>query len=325
MPIAAVDLINAALARAGGSRAISAIDDTTPGGTVAGDVYTFERDAELRAHTWNCAATRVRLGRLTVAPRFEHDYAYALPSDWLRTVSVHDNDAGSGQAVYKQETILTAEAITNGKFDTDTSWTKGTGWTIGSGKATKASGTGSDLSQAVTLVAAGLYRVCFLIEGMSAGTLIPKFTGGTTVTGSTRSVDGYYAEELTAVTGNITFVLTASSTFNGNVDDVSVVRLDGAASHAISSKSEAIFIRYVRRVTNPDQMDTLLQQVLILRMAKVFGISLANSSTYFQLLDEDMKTAMRLAKSTDAIEDYPEKFPEGSWAASRFANRRSIF
>lgn len=321
MTIAAVDLINQALAKVG-SRKISAIDDTTPGGVIAGVVYAAQRDAELRAHNWNFAMTRARLGRLVVTPRYEYDYAYALPSDWMRTVSVHDSDAGSGQAFYKQETILTTEAISNGGFATDTTWTKGTGWTISGDKARKAAGSGADLSETATFTASKVFRVCFLIEGMSAGTLTPKFTGGTTVTGTARSADGYYVEEMTAHSGgNTTFVLTASSTFNGTVDDVSAVRVDGDASPAIMSNSQEIWMRYVRQVTNPDQMDPLFRQVLILRMADLFTLGVANSSTYKQLIGEDMKTAMRLAKSIDAIEDYPERLPEGSWATSRWGSR----
>lgn len=325
MTVTAVDLINAALRRAGGNRDISAIDDTTPGGAIAGDVYTGQRDLALRAHPWNFSIVRARLGRLTITPRFEYSYAYGLPSDWMRTVSVHDNEAGMGQADYKQETPLTGEVLTNGAFDTDTIWSKGTGWTIGSGMATHASGSGSDLSQSGSFVASGLYRVTFLITGMSAGTLTPKFTGGTTITGTARSADGYHAEELTAHSGggNNTFVLTASSTFNANVDDVSCVYLAGGASPAIMSSASEIWLRYVRQVTNPDHMDPLFREVLTLRMAKIFGLALASSSTFYQMLDEDMNRAVRLAKSTDAIEDQPERWPEGSWATARWAGRDS--
>jgi hypothetical protein len=47
---------------------------------------------------------------------------------------------------------LGAELFANGTFAADTNWTKGTGWTIGSGVATHASGTASNITQAVLSV-----------------------------------------------------------------------------------------------------------------------------------------------------------------------------
>lgn len=326
MAVAEVDIINAALTRAS-ARVISSISDSTPGGLIAGDVYTFERDEELRAHVWNFAVTRVRLPRLTVLPKFEFAYAYKLPSDWLRTVSVHDNEAGAGQVRYKQEGILTSELLTNGDFDEDASWTKGTGWAISGGQATKTAGSGSDLSQSITTVASAVYRISYLVSGMSAGTLTPKFTGGTTVTGTAISEDGYYAEEFTAISGNNAFVLTASSTFDGSVDDVSVVRMDGAAgaAHCITSGAEAIWMRYVRKGTDPDFWVPSFRQVLILRMAKVFAVSLANSGTLMEGIHRDLKDVIARARSIDGIEDFPEDIPEGKWARDRFSNRDDRF
>jgi hypothetical protein len=45
---------------------------------------------------------------------------------------------------------LGANVLTNSTFAVDANWGKGTGWTIGSGVATKAAGTGSDLTQGLT-------------------------------------------------------------------------------------------------------------------------------------------------------------------------------
>lgn len=316
MTVAAVDIVNAALRKIG-SRAITAIDDTTPGGAVAGDVLSFERDSELRFHTWNFAKTRVRLPKLSIVPSSQFDFAFGLPSDWLRTIAVWDNDSGAGQADYKQEAVLTASLLTNGGFDSDTIWTKGTDWTIGSGVASKATGSATDLSETVTFVSGGLYRVSFLIAGMSAGTLTPKFTGGSTVTGTARSADGYYAEELTATAAHTAFVLSASSTFNGTVDDVEVVRLDGASAPAILSSAAALWLQYVRQVTDPNQWNPDFRQVVILRMAKVFATAVANSAGLLQTIDAELRQTLSMAKSTNGIETMPDAFPDGSWSNVR--------
>lgn len=50
----------------------------------------------MRGHNWNFAQKWAKLAKLTTVPTFEFDNAFALPSDWMRTVSVHDNDAGVG-------------------------------------------------------------------------------------------------------------------------------------------------------------------------------------------------------------------------------------
>lgn len=99
------EIVNAALRRVGGQRITSITDDVASAG-VASDVLALERDEALRSLPWNFAVTRTTLGRLASAPGFEFAYAYALPADNLRVVSVHGSDAGGGQLVYKLESVL---------------------------------------------------------------------------------------------------------------------------------------------------------------------------------------------------------------------------
>lgn len=122
-------------------------------------------------------------------------------------------------------TVLGAELVANGGFSSGASWTTGTDWSIGAGVATKVAGAGAtDLSQAISLTAGYVYRVVFTVSGYSAGTVTPTFTGGSTVTGTARSADGTYTEDLTAVTGNTTLVLTGNAAGAFNIDNVSVKR-----------------------------------------------------------------------------------------------------
>ena len=110
--------------------------------------------------------------------------------------------------------------ITNGDFASDTVWSKGTGWTISGGKANKAAGTQSGLSQAFSFVAGTVYRLSSTVSGYTAGTGRLRFTGTTTVNGVGRAANGTYLEKMTAAAGNNTFLLLGDATFAGSYDDI---------------------------------------------------------------------------------------------------------
>ncbi len=98
------DLVNFGLRRIGAS-IITSLADGSPSANAANDVYTEIRDDLLRSHNWNFATKRLKLAQSSTTPIFEFDYGYPLPSDWIRTVSVHDNDAGHGTILYRMEQI----------------------------------------------------------------------------------------------------------------------------------------------------------------------------------------------------------------------------
>ena len=103
------DIVNVALRRIGAS-AITSLSDGSNNADVASDIYAEVRDTLLRSHPWNFATKRVQLTDSGNTPAFEFDYAYSLPADWLRTISVHDNDAGYGTLLYRME-FLTDEWV----------------------------------------------------------------------------------------------------------------------------------------------------------------------------------------------------------------------
>lgn len=107
---AETDVINVGL-RLIGAKPIISLSDGTPSANAAGDIYEELRDDMLRSHPWNFATKRVKLAQLATAPTFEFDHAYALPSDWLRTVSVSPNDAGHGAIVHRLEQIDDQRAL----------------------------------------------------------------------------------------------------------------------------------------------------------------------------------------------------------------------
>jgi len=90
---------------------ITSLTDGSNNANAAIDVYTQVRDDLLRSHNWNFATRRRKLAQTSTDPTFEFDHAYVLPSDWLRTVSVHDNDAGAGTLLYREEEVSNQGAI----------------------------------------------------------------------------------------------------------------------------------------------------------------------------------------------------------------------
>jgi len=114
------------------------------------------------------------------------------------------------------------ELLSNPKFTSDTVWNKGIGWTIHSGAAHKAAGVQDSLTQSATLAEGLAYEVTFTVSNHVAGSVTPRLTGGSVVTGTARTGNGTYTETLTAVSGNNTVGIQASSTFAGDIDNVSV-------------------------------------------------------------------------------------------------------
>lgn len=114
------------------------------------------------------------------------------------------------------------ELVSNGGFDSDTVWSYGAGWAIAAGVATKTAGSSTAIAQAITIVAGRQHRIAGTISGRTAGSLTPRFTGGTTVNATSISNNGAFEVFITSVTGNNNISFVASGTFDGSLDDVSV-------------------------------------------------------------------------------------------------------
>lgn len=104
------DLANVALLLIG-QTTITNRTDGSPTANTIDDIFDEVRDDLLRSHPWNFATKRQKLARSSTAPAFEFDFAYPLPADWIRTISVHNNDAGHGTLLYRMEYIGTQRAI----------------------------------------------------------------------------------------------------------------------------------------------------------------------------------------------------------------------
>lgn len=110
------DVANAALELVGAAAIVSLTEGSEKSNTVS-NFYEIVRDDLLRSHNWNFATKRQKLAQSATDPAFEFDHAYPLPADWMRTISVHDNDAGHGTIFYRMEKIGSQRAIITSSDD----------------------------------------------------------------------------------------------------------------------------------------------------------------------------------------------------------------
>jgi hypothetical protein len=96
-----VEIANIALNMIGGTRITDFTDGSTNANMIS-DIYDPLR-RHLLAYPWNFTTVRAELAQLSTAPEFEWDYAFALPSDWIYTIEVSDNDGGLGTIAYREE------------------------------------------------------------------------------------------------------------------------------------------------------------------------------------------------------------------------------
>jgi hypothetical protein len=86
-----VDFANFALGLVAEQRITSIDNDTEPARLCKLHLAETTREV-LRAGLWRCAFQRATLTQDSPAPNFGWTYSYALPVDWLRTVSFNDTD-----------------------------------------------------------------------------------------------------------------------------------------------------------------------------------------------------------------------------------------
>ncbi len=183
-------ICNSALSKIGASRIVS-LTEGSKSANFCAEQYPKIRDLLLRRHIWNFAKSRAKLARIATDPISGFQHQYQLPSDWIRTIAVHDNSEGSGSLAYR-------------------------------------------------------------IEGM-----------------------------------------------------------------AVLADAAEIWLTYVRQVTDANQMTADFREALAILLAKEGAIPLAQSNTLNALMRDELRSALRQVRSTDAIEDFPDQLPEGSWASVR--------
>ena len=89
-----VNMCNSALNLIGAST-ISALTEDTKNARLCNQRYEPVRNRIFRGHNWNCLNKRVQLAQNSIAPVIEYTYAYALPSDCLRVLKIHNGTTDS--------------------------------------------------------------------------------------------------------------------------------------------------------------------------------------------------------------------------------------
>lgn len=96
-------IVNLALLKIGVKRISSHPDSTTPQGIDANDCWEYIRDEVLSARDWKFAKLRVALAKNATAPATMYDYAYTLPTDFLRLCLKKSHDSVVSTEEYDDE------------------------------------------------------------------------------------------------------------------------------------------------------------------------------------------------------------------------------
>lgn len=91
MAYSVVGIVNMGLSRIGVKR-IAALTENSEQAIAANAVLEYIRDEVLEAKDWRFAKTRVALAQNAIAPVYGYDYAYTLPTDFLRLCFRKDVD-----------------------------------------------------------------------------------------------------------------------------------------------------------------------------------------------------------------------------------------
>lgn len=101
MPMSAVELCAAALVKIG-ARPFASFEDDTAEAACARRLYPIARDLLLGMHPWSFTLAQAKLSPQATEPVADFAYAYALPEDHLRTVSVGTAGRSRGTAYRSQ-------------------------------------------------------------------------------------------------------------------------------------------------------------------------------------------------------------------------------
>jgi hypothetical protein len=89
----------------------------------------------------------------------------------------------------------------------------------------------------------------------------------------------------------------------------------------IETNAENVWMSYIRRVTDPNQMPPDFRAALSHMLAVEGSIALSDNSSLRDRLLPDMERKIRRARSTDALGDDPGQLATGSWIGRRWGSR----
>jgi len=105
MSLTKIGLCSRALLKIG-VNAISSFEEGSAEAEIAQNLFPGVCDSLLSSYPWSFATAQVRLARLTATPIADFSYAYQLPNDFLRALSVGTGGVGRGVTFRIQEKRL---------------------------------------------------------------------------------------------------------------------------------------------------------------------------------------------------------------------------
>lgn len=91
----------------------------------------------------------------------------------------------------------------------------------------------------------------------------------------------------------------------------------GSALVIATNDSAPLNCRYVAKITDPNQMDSLFRDALSAMIAKRIARKILSSGTLVQELKDEYDEIIAEAKNVNSIEKAPEEPPEDSWITVR--------
>ena len=85
----------------------------------------------------------------------------------------------------------------------------------------------------------------------------------------------------------------------------------------LTNDSAPLYIRYVKIVTDPNDMDALFREALSARIAAEICEELTQSNSKKTEMKDDYKLAIREARRVNAIENVSAETPEDTWISER--------
>lgn len=85
----------------------------------------------------------------------------------------------------------------------------------------------------------------------------------------------------------------------------------------VLSDSPTLYLRYVARVDDPNAFDVLFVEALALKLAARLTKAITQSSAEKERIEVLAREVVRQARAVDAVEDFPDQPPLGSWLTAR--------
>jgi hypothetical protein len=137
-----------------------------------------------------------------------------------------------------------SELVTDGDFSSAEYWNEGIDWSIANGSAIGTSVSGRNLSQTgISFTEGSIYNLQFTVT-RTAGNIIPRLGGTTSVNGETIFQSGTYNIFLKANSSSNAVVFRGNSGFTGTIDNVSVKEVLGNHAYQDTSDKRPVLARH---------------------------------------------------------------------------------